>query len=138
MSWKEAKRFYLGMVIVSMSIAALFASRGIWMVLPFAGLEMLALGAAMYYVARRSYNCQIVLVSQDKVEIFTVGHTSTPGVTFQRAWTRVELRNPEHAWYPKQLAVGSHGRFVEVGHWLSDAERSVLAEELKTALRSAG
>ena len=50
--WRGTVRFYLGIVIVSLGIAAAFAMKGIWLILPFAGLEMVALGAALYIVAR--------------------------------------------------------------------------------------
>ncbi len=137
LSWKEAKRFYFGMVAVSMSIALLFASRGLWLVLPFAGLEMLVLGGALYCVAQRARRWQLVLVGRDKVEICNLGRSPAPGVILQRAWARVELQSPDHAWYPSRLTIGSHGRFVEIGRCLSDTERSLLAEELSLALRSA-
>lgn len=137
LSWEEAKRFYLGMVIVSMSIGLMFAAQGAWLILPFAGLEMLVLGVALYCVARRVRRVQVVLISRDTVEICTMGCSDSSDVTLHRAWTRVELRRPEHAWYPNRLTIGSHGRFVEIGHCLSDAERSLLARELNLALRAA-
>jgi len=136
LSWKEAKRFYFGMVAVSMGIALLFALHGLWPILPFAGLEMLVLGGALYYVARRAQCWQLVLISRDRVEICNLGKSNVPDVVMQRAWARVELQNPEHTWYPSRLTLGSHGRFVEIGRCLNEDERSVLARELNQALRS--
>lgn len=138
LSWDEAKRFYLGIVIVSMSIGLMFAAHGAWLILPFAGLEMLVLGGALYCVARRAHRWQVVLISRDTVEVCNLGNSAAAGVTLQRAWARVELRRPEHAWYPNRLTIGSHGRFVEIGRCLNDTERSLLADELSSALRSAG
>ena len=51
--WRDVMRFYLVMVFVSFGIAIAFAVSGLWMVLPFAGAEMLVLGIAFYVVARR-------------------------------------------------------------------------------------
>ena len=39
---------------VSMTIAVTFAVLGAWLILPFAGLEVLCLGAAFLHVARRA------------------------------------------------------------------------------------
>lgn len=137
LSWDETKRFYLGVVAVSMSIALMFAWHGLWLIMPFTGLEMLVLGGAFYHVARRTHRWQLLRVSRDKIEICTLGNAAVPNVVLQRAWARVELQHPEHALHTSRLTIGSHGRFFEVGRCLNDDERSLLAEELRQALRSA-
>lgn len=43
-----------GLAALTLGIGAAFAAAGAWLVLPFAGLEALALGAAFVVVARRS------------------------------------------------------------------------------------
>lgn len=68
-------RFYIGMVVVSFSIAIAFALKGAWLILPFAGVEMLVLGAALYVVARRGCRWQTVSIQGDQVEV--VEHDST-------------------------------------------------------------
>jgi uncharacterized membrane protein len=63
------------MVVVSFGIAIAFALKGAWLILPFAGLEMLVLGAALYVVARRGCRWQTVSIQGDQVEV--VEHDST-------------------------------------------------------------
>ena len=41
---------------LTLGIAAAFAALGAWLILPFAGLEALALGAAFWITARRAGN----------------------------------------------------------------------------------
>jgi uncharacterized membrane protein len=43
-----------GLAALTLAIGAAFAAAGAWLVLPFAGLEVLALGAAFVAVARRA------------------------------------------------------------------------------------
>ncbi|MCZ6666184.1 MAG: DUF2244 domain-containing protein, partial [Gammaproteobacteria bacterium] len=52
MSWKQAKRFILFIAIVSFGIGGFFMLRGLPLVLPFSGLEVLAVALAFYLVLR--------------------------------------------------------------------------------------
>ena len=69
LSWRSLVRFFLGLFVVSMSIAIGLALMGYWLVLPFSGLEMLALAAALYLVARRSHLAEVIRVTEDGVQI---------------------------------------------------------------------
>ena len=53
---------------------------------------------------------------------------------FDRAWARVELSHSPRRWYPSRLSITSHGRFVELGHFLTNGEREALASELINAI----
>jgi uncharacterized membrane protein len=136
LSWPLVVRFYLVMVAVSMGIGATFALRGAWMVLPFAGLEMLVLGGALYVVARRGTHWQMVAIHDDLVEITDHRHGFDQRETFKRAWVQVELSRPAFMGHPTRLTLGSHGRRVEIGVCLNDDDRRYLADELAQAVRS--
>lgn len=133
--WSDVVRFYLGMVAVSFGIAIACALQGAWLVLPFAGLEMLALGAALYVVARRAQRWQVVSVHGDCVEITQFGSTQEPPQVFQRAWARVHLQPAAIQGHPSRLTIGSHGRRVEIGGCLSEDDKKYLARELGLAVR---
>lgn len=128
-------RFYIGMVVVSFGIATVFALKGAWLILPFAGLEMLVLGAALYVVARRGRCWQSVSIQGDHVDIVECDETSERQQTFQRAWAQVKLEQARISGYPSRLTIGSHGRTVEIGGYLADAEKERLALELREAMR---
>lgn len=136
MPWRQVMRFYLGILVVSFSIAFAFALKGIWMILPFAGLEMLALWVALYIVARRGTRWQSILVSDDRIDIEDRGINCEGQQSFQRAWARVELKKSNIKGYPSRLLLGSHGRSVELGGCLNEIEKQRLAAELRQALQS--
>jgi len=135
LSWRGVVRFYVGMVVVSFSIAIAFAVKGAWLILPFAGLEMLALGAALYVVARRGSRWQTVSIHGDRIEVVEHDATSDRQQTFQRAWARVTLEQARINGYPSRLTIRSHGRAAEIGGYLADAEKEHLALELRQAMR---
>ena len=134
LSWPGVVRFYLGMVTVSFSIAIVFALKGAWLVLPFAGLEMLVLGAALYCVARRCANWQLITIDSDTINIYVAESAETPVATFKRAWAKIELQASEKRWYPLRLIIRSHGQAVEIGSCLNETERECLAAKLKNVL----
>ena len=51
---RQALVFFAGMCGVCLTIAAVFAGVGLWPVLPFAGLELAALAAALWVVVQRN------------------------------------------------------------------------------------
>ena len=43
LSWRQSMAFFIGISVLCMSIATVFALKGYWLIFPFAGLELLAL-----------------------------------------------------------------------------------------------
>jgi uncharacterized membrane protein len=134
LTWRGVVRFYIGMVVVSFGIATVFALQGAWLVLPFAGLEMLVLGMALYVVARRGCRWQSVSIQGDHVEVVEHDQSSERQQTFQRAWAQVRLEQAGIRGYPLRLFIRSHGRAVEIGGYLADAEKEQLALDLRRAM----
>ena len=126
--------FFWGMCAVSLVISLGLLLMGSWPVLPFAGLELGALWAALYAVGLRGRTQEVISVRDDRVEVQRGRTRPTVSVSFQRAWARVVLHRPS-GWYPARLTVGSHGRQVEVGRDLNDWEREHLARELRRRLQ---
>ena len=136
LSWRGAIRFFTGMAAVTFGIAMAFAMQGAWLILPFAGLEMLVLGGALYVVARRNADWQAICVSEDLVEVVRHGG-SCEQQSFQRAWATVVHEPSRINGYPSRLLICSHGRSLEIGSCLGEAEKSYLARELGQAIRPA-
>jgi uncharacterized membrane protein len=135
MSWRELVRFYSGIVIVSMTIALGFAAQGAWLVLPFAGLEMLVLGIALYSVARRSASWQEIAIDGDRVKVISGGSGAEHSEQFQRGWVRVVLEAAPVKGHPSRLLLGSHGRTIEIGGCLNEDEKHALAVQLRRAVQ---
>jgi len=133
--WRGVVRFYIGMVVVSFSIAIAFAVMGAWLILPFAGLEMLVLGVALYVVARRGSCWQAVSIHGDHVEVVEHDSNSERQQTFIRGWAQVKLEQARICGYPSRLTIRSHGRAIEIGGYLADEEKQQLALELRQAMR---
>ncbi|HTT07589.1 MAG TPA: DUF2244 domain-containing protein [Gammaproteobacteria bacterium] len=133
--WEDVRRVIAAMTAVALTIGLAFCYAGLTLVLPFSGLEILALAAALYYCQRRGAAREVLRVD-DREVVIESGHRRPENVrTFQRAWVRVSLYKPAVDWYPSRLMLGSHGRELEVGKFLTEDERQILAQRLKQVLR---
>jgi len=134
LTWRESLIFFSGISVVSLTVAGFFASMGLWLVLPFAGLELLALGGCLYHTACRLRVRELILISERTVRVER-GRSCPWGVSeFPRGWARVTHCRGTHDWYPSRLTIGTAGRNVEVGAFLNESERQLLAAELTRLL----
>lgn len=83
--------FYLGIGAVSLSVAVGFAIAGYWPILPFAGLELLALGAALRWSLLQGQRRELISVEESRVLVRKTGRKRQYDFEFVRPWTRVEL-----------------------------------------------
>jgi len=135
LSWSSALKVYLFIATCCLGIGLAFAINGFWPVLPFAGLEVVALGTAFFLCLSRSQIREVVTVSADLVTVEKGRRQPREYREYQRAWARVDLAPSSIAWYPSRLAVGIPGRQIEIGRFLNEEERHALAEELTEAFR---
>ena len=117
---------------VSVGIAAAFAALGAWLILPFAGLEMLVLYWAFRTVDRHAADYERIAVRGDRVrvEVFEVGRARRH--EFSRCWTQLVVSRDGG-----RIVLRFHGREVEVGRHRDDAQRRTFARELGQLLRGA-
>ncbi|HEY6483850.1 MAG TPA: DUF2244 domain-containing protein [Steroidobacteraceae bacterium] len=116
---------------VCFAIAGVMASRGFWPILPFAGLEMLALGWALWSSMARRHHRQTITVSEADVSVELRDHVHSVQLVFPRHWAQVKLRRPVSRLHPSRLTIESHGRQCELGDFLTEAERHGLALRLQ-------
>jgi uncharacterized membrane protein len=124
---------FASIFVVSIGIAAAFAAFGAWLILPFAGIEMLVLYLAFRYMDRHAADYERIAVEGDRVtvEVFEAGRTHSQ--EFHCYWARLAV-GPDGG----RLVLRSHGRELEIGRYMSDGQRLYLARALKRRLHGAG
>ena len=135
-SWTQIKFFFLGISCVRLTIAAAFATMGYWPVLPFAGAELLALWLCLRYSSRWSQAREIIEIDDQTVAVARGRRRPEHRWSFPRAWARIRFEPALVRMHPSRLLIGSHGRSVRLGAFLTEDEREQLARELRTALRA--
>lgn len=122
---------YAVCVVVTVGIGVHFLHVGVPLVLPFSGLEMLALGAAWYWVLCKGTRQEVVRIEPERV-VVQVGRGSKYCETvLQRQWVRAVLERPRNmAHGATRLKLRAHGCEIEIAPFLTDAERLGLGREL--------
>ncbi len=118
-----------------LGISVAFALHGFWPVLPFAGLELLALGAAFYLCLLRSQWRELVTIGADVIRVEKGRRQAEERWECPSVWARVLLERSPIAWYPSRLMIAYQGRRVEIGSFLNEDERAALADALRRSIR---
>ena len=134
MTWPQAKRFILLVTVMSASIGGAFAYFGFWLVMPFSGLEALAVAIAFYLVLRDGERRELVRIEGEQLVIETGKRELEHRHEFNCVWVRVNLAHSRNRFHPTRLFVGTHGRAVELGRFLTDHERETFSHSLINAL----
>jgi uncharacterized membrane protein len=135
LSWKGNIRIFTVAVIVILVIAALFSSKGLWLVIPFAGFEILVLGAALYACACKAAEREVIDIGPDRVVVERGRYEPSKRFEFVRAWARVRLDASASKSHPGRLLIGAHGNMIEIGSCLVEEERKGLANSLSRELK---
>ncbi len=122
------------MALVMGGIGALFAAAGAWLVMPFSGLEWLLLAYCFRLSLRYSARREVITITDATVQVQRGERRPEETHEFQRAWVMLQWRKSPIRGRPSRLCLRLHGREVEVGRFLVEAEREALARELKTLL----
>jgi uncharacterized membrane protein len=75
--------------------------------------------------------CDTITITHDSVTISHREQGCDRLSVFPRHWAKVTLHAPLAALHPSRLVFESHGRACEVGRFLTEDERRILAVRLK-------
>ncbi|WP_109052210.1 DUF2244 domain-containing protein [Azospirillum sp. TSA6c] len=129
-------------VVVAMNliVAGIFVAHGAWPVVPFCGLDVLALWLAFRVSYRSARQYERVRLTETALTVQRV-HWKAPERrwSFHPYWLRITHTEPadhERRGAAGQVTLSSHGQSVGVGSFLSPDERSSFARALGDALRA--
>jgi uncharacterized membrane protein len=124
---------YLSLCLVTMGIAAFFWFQGALLVLPFASLELAAVGVAFLVYARHAADREHILLTGRRLVVELENAGRLERAEFHRDWVRVEPATDDRS----LIEVSGQGRRVIVGRYVRPELRPVLAREIRRALREA-
>jgi uncharacterized membrane protein len=113
------------------AVAAVFAARGVWPALPFAGLEIALLAWAVRASLRDGSKRESIEIDDDRITIRRADPAGEHFSVFPRHGSTVKLHAPSTALHPSRLVLESRGRVCEVGRFLTEDARQSLAARLK-------
>ncbi len=134
-TWQANVAFLAIMMTVSLSISFGFMLQGMWVVLPFALLELAVLAGCLYYCVRRTHQQEVLTFSPEALLVERGIHKPQLQIEFQRYFTRFFVKRPRHRWYGKRIAVRCRDTEMEIGSFLNPEEIDDLVVQLRAMIR---
>jgi uncharacterized membrane protein len=125
---------YLALALAVLGIGAAFAFAGAWLVLPFAGLEVLALAAAYLAYARHAADYERIALESGRltVEVAEAQKVSRYVIEARQAQISLEQARPQGA----RVKLRGAREELELGRHLDERTRAEFAAELRKRLRT--
>ncbi|MGD8477647.1 MAG: DUF2244 domain-containing protein [Burkholderiales bacterium] len=122
--------------LFTLLIAVGFVLMGAWPVLPFAGLECVALLLAYVWLYRHDDDYELIAIDGDDIVVEAQDGGKLERRQLSRYWARVIVEEKRVG--QTRVFLRAHGREVEFGRLLPDNARKDLARRLRTRLSGLG
>lgn len=87
MSWPSLMLVFAGIATVTLTIGVSFYLIGLTLILPFSGIEILALGAALYITSCNGDVQEVIVINRDTIVVERGRRGPEQREIFQRPWT---------------------------------------------------
>lgn len=139
-NWRTNLLVLIALAIPSLGIAIAFALLGAWPILPFAGLELMALGSALYYVNWKLQYRHVITLSENEVRIDKGFYLPRRSWQFSRQGTGLAITPEKHPWEGPELTLHDRNESVSLGEFLNRDDSlklmSLLRKEIRTGSHS--
>ena len=122
----------LGIVVFGIAIAA--ATQGLWLIIPFAGAEVLLVTACLWLTLRRLARKEVITVGAEAITLEWGYNSPDVSVRLPRRWSRLRYRATDSPFDCGDLSVAAHGKAYALGRVLNRDEKKTLHVELSAAL----
>jgi len=134
MSWRANCWLAAALGVVIMSIAIAMASQGLWLVIPFAGAEVLFVLYCLYLTVKRLARKEVITVADDAVKLEWGEKGPERQVDLPLHWSRLRYHCPDSEFEVGELVLSAHGRRYPLGQALGRDEKRRLYNKLKVWL----
>ena len=127
MSPQQFVCFYVSLALFSLAIAFMLVLVGAWLVLPFTGIELLAVGVAFAIYARHAVDYERIRLFPNRLVIEQVSAEQVTQFEFNPRWVRIEAGATPR----DQIRLVSRGETIMIGQHLAQHRRAQFARELR-------
>lgn len=130
---KQLLHWYLSLCLITMVIATGFLLAGFWIVLPFAGLELLLVGIAFVVYARHAADYEMIELQPNQLVLVMADGAKLTQLEWTPQWAKLSYNGK----YKAPLLFSHRGQQVKIGKFIAEKDKSALHRELKAALARA-
>ncbi|MCK5359272.1 MAG: DUF2244 domain-containing protein, partial [Gammaproteobacteria bacterium] len=133
-SWRCNVVVISSLALFAFLISVFFLIQGLWMILPFSGLEIGMLYIGLHICVHRNATTEVITF-HDNTVIIEKGRThSEHSWEYQRSWAKIFVKPPEHRGHPKRIFIRSHGKELELGTFLNKQDKENFISKLKNII----
>jgi uncharacterized membrane protein len=126
---------FASIVLIATTVAIGVSLAGAWLVLPFAGIEVITFAYAFHHVFLHYEDFESVSLVGNEVVVEKHNDKNSEKFTFERYWAKVTVRNNKNG--DCSIFIGSHGKEVEFGsRFMDQDQRIMVAKQLKQQLKT--
>lgn len=131
--WKDIKKWLLVISMPALIVALGWFFVGVWIILPFALLELSLLSYIMYTVCYRNYKQQHITIEHKNVTFFYgIGNTGKEYI-FTRPDCYLAVTTPKKPIDNLELALKNESYTITVGEFLSPDDRAYARRKIRDA-----
>ncbi len=131
LSWRGNIAIWAALALLAMLVAIGMTLIGAWVVLPFAGIELMALAAALYYTAHACQRQEVLIISDHHLRLEKGHRRKQAEWSLPRSYTRLHLRPADHPESPPRLFLVDRDTALALGEFLNRADTETLIEMLE-------
>lgn len=134
--WGTTRLFLWIVSTMALLIAIVFTFMGAWLILPFAGFEVIALLSFMYWVAHQCRRKQVITIENNRVLVENGYHAPTSHWESELFFTRLIIDKPPYrGGQPLKIFLRSQQLQLEVGEFLNEDDKKKLISELRGVIQ---
>lgn len=134
LSPRQLGRVFAAIAALSLAVAAGWVWMGAWVVLPWAALEISAVGVAFLIWGRHANDRECISVSRERVRVEVHDALRIERFEFNPQWVQMLSEPVRLPGATMRLLLREGRQEVEIGRHLDDAGRRSLAQEMRAAL----
>lgn len=135
---RQLAMVFASLIAISFAFGISFAAVGLWMVLPFVGAELIAVGAAFFCYGRHAADFERIEIDRREVSVERVEGARRTRWYLDPRVSRVQVDGSGHQWGTRvRIYLLSPEIKLEIGRHLLEARRRQLGRDLDGALMRA-
>jgi uncharacterized membrane protein len=130
MTWNGNRQVILGLSLATLLVPTLWALRGMWLALPLAGLELLALIGALYVVCVKLGFRQVIRIEPDCVNVAEGYYFPQRDWQLDRSRTALAVQRGKHPWDAIKVTIYDRDKRIALGEFLNKEDSETLLQHL--------
>jgi len=136
--WKASVWLLALLGTVLFSVAVFFTTMGLWLIIPFAGLEFVFVAWCLHWSAERSLDKNVITIDDVTVKIEKGRRQRSSTIELDKIWCEVILDTLPRKWQQTRLFVRCKNDRIEFAEFLDSTEQKALARELRQIIGPVG